>query len=251
MLANIWKKFVHLWKREGGYYQLLKLAVPLILSTGTWSILHFIDRMFLTWYSPEAIAAAMPAGILNFTLISIFMGTGNYVATFVAQYFGAKQYEQIGAAIWQGVFLSIIGGFIIMCFSPFSDFIFRIIGHSPELQVLESDYFKIVCLGAIAPITSSTLGGFYMGRGKNWPVMWINFFIMAVNLVLDYLLIFGKYGFPEMGIKGAALATIIAGFAGVFIYLVLIFQKKYADKYGVKKGLSLDFPLMKRILKFG
>ncbi len=59
------------WNSDGGYREVLVIAIPLILSTATWSVQHFVDRMFLTWYSPETIAAAMPAGMLNFTLISI------------------------------------------------------------------------------------------------------------------------------------------------------------------------------------
>ena len=60
------------WNSDGGYREVLVIAIPLILSTATWSVQHFVDRMFLTWYSPEAIAAAMPAGMLNFTIISIY-----------------------------------------------------------------------------------------------------------------------------------------------------------------------------------
>lgn len=62
------------WSSEGGYRSILSIAVPLILSTGAWSILHFVDRMFLTWYSPEAIAAAMPAGMVNITTMMQLKG---------------------------------------------------------------------------------------------------------------------------------------------------------------------------------
>ncbi len=79
------------WYEIGGYRDLLRMAFPLILSTGASSILHFIDRMFLTWYSPVSIAAAMPAGILNFTFLSLFIGTAGYVSTFIAQYHGAEK----------------------------------------------------------------------------------------------------------------------------------------------------------------
>jgi MATE family multidrug resistance protein len=81
------------WIIDGGYRELFVIAIPLIFSTATWSVQHFVDRMFLAWYSPEAIAAAMPAGMLSFTIISLFMGTAGYVNTFVAQYFGAKRYH--------------------------------------------------------------------------------------------------------------------------------------------------------------
>ncbi len=74
---------------ESGYREVLAVAFPLIMSTGAWSIQHFVDRMFLTWYSPETVAASMPAGMLNFVVMSLFIGTASYVGTFVAQYYGA------------------------------------------------------------------------------------------------------------------------------------------------------------------
>ena len=80
--------------------------LSLILSTGSWAVQHFVDRMFLAWYSAEAIAAAMPAGLLNFAIMSFFIGTASYVGTFVAQYYGAGVKARIGPAVWQGVYLS-------------------------------------------------------------------------------------------------------------------------------------------------
>jgi len=56
---------------DGSYRQVLTMAIPLILSTSSWSIQHFVDRMFLTWFSQDAVAASMPAGILNFTIMSL------------------------------------------------------------------------------------------------------------------------------------------------------------------------------------
>jgi MATE family multidrug resistance protein len=96
MLTIMLKFFKNLWFREGGYRELLVTAFPLILSTASWSVLQFADRMFLTWYSPETVAASMPAGILNFTLTSLFLGTASYTGTFVAQYYGAAKFHKIG-----------------------------------------------------------------------------------------------------------------------------------------------------------
>ncbi|MEJ2164998.1 MAG: MATE family efflux transporter, partial [Desulfobacterales bacterium] len=206
------KSLKNRWHRDGGYREVLVIAIPLILSTATWSVQHFVDRMFLTWYSPEAIAAALPAGMLHFSMVSIFMGTAGYVSTFVAQYFGAGRYERIGPALWQGMYMSLIGGLLILCAIPFAEPAFRLVGHSPAVQTNEVVYFKILCLGAGPYIASFALSGFYSGRGRTWPVMWVNAFTTFVNLVLDYALIFGRWGFPELGIKGAGIATVIAGF---------------------------------------
>ena len=102
------------WSSEGGYREVLAIAVPLILSTASWSVQHFVDRMFLSWYAPEAIAAAMPAGMVYFSIVSIFMGTAGYASTFVAQYYGAKSYHRIGPALWQGVYVSLLGGLALL-----------------------------------------------------------------------------------------------------------------------------------------
>ena len=102
------------WSDEGGYREVLRIAVPLILSTGAWSVLLFVDRMFLSWYSSEAIAAAMPAGMASFAMLCFFIGTAAYVNTFVAQYFGAKEEYKIGAIVWQGIYFSFLSVLLIV-----------------------------------------------------------------------------------------------------------------------------------------
>ena len=67
--------------------------------------MHFVDRVFLTWHSTEAIAAAMPAGMLYFSILCLPLGLAGYVNTFVAQYYGASRREKIGSVVWQGVML--------------------------------------------------------------------------------------------------------------------------------------------------
>ena len=227
------------------------VAIPLILSTATWSIQHFVDRMFLTWYSPETIAAAMPAGMLNFTIISIFMGTAGYVSTFVAQYYGAGRYHRIGPALWQGVYISLFGGIVLLGVIPLAEPAFRLIGHSPEIQKYEVIYFQVLCLGGGAYIGSYALSGFFSGRGKTWPVMWVNAATTAVNLVLDYALIFGKWGFPELGIIGAAIATVVAGVFSLLVFFGLLFTTANDSRYHTRKGWRLEKELLVRLLRFG
>jgi len=128
------KKIKNRWNRKGGYKELLVIAIPLIISTGSWSLQHFIDRMFLTWYSPEAIAAAFPAGILNFTIISIFLGTAGYVSVFVAQYYGSGDTDGIGPVLWQGLYISVISGIVLIILIPYTEMIFDFIGHEQSIR---------------------------------------------------------------------------------------------------------------------
>jgi len=239
------------WTREAGYREVLVIAFPLILSTGAWSVQHFVDRMFLSWYSPEALAASMPAGILFFSLMSLFIGTASYVSTFVAQYYGAKRYHRIGPALWQGLYISLVGGFALVCLIPIAEPIFTLVGHDPLVQRHEVTYFQILCFGGFPVIASAAISGFFAGRGRPWPVMWVNTLSTGVNLILDYLLIFGAWGFPELGIKGAAIATVLAGVFSLLAYLSLISAKAHNQTYHTLKGWRPDKELLLRLLRFG
>ena len=247
MLASIKTR----WNTEFGYRHILVVAFPLILSTGSWSIQQFVDRMFLSWHSEEALAAAMPAGILNFAFICLFIGTVSYAGTFVSQYVGAKEDHKVGTVLWHSFYLSLFGAIVLLLVSPFSDELFRFIGHNEKLQHLESIYFRILCFGGLGPILSSAFAGFFTGQGRNWLVMWVNVFTTLINLILDYLLIFGVGIFPEMGIAGAAIATIIAGFTSIAMYLVLIFRPQNEARFKIWSSRAWDASFMKRFLKFG
>ena len=251
MIQKMSRALQRRWADPGGYREVLTMAFPLILSTATWSLLQFTDRMFLTWYSPGAVAASAPAGVLNYTLMSIFIGATGYVSTFVAQYQGAGRPERIGPVLWQGVWLSLFGGLLLLPVAFLAGPIFRLIGHSAELQAQEAVYFRVLCLGAFFPILSSALSGFFSGRGENWPVLWANALSTAVNIVLDYALIFGRLGLPEMGIEGAALATVIASAFAVAVYVLLLGRRGTRETFGILRGWSFDRKLFFRFLRFG
>ena len=245
------KNLLGRWEGEGGYREVLRVAIPLVLSTSAWSVQHFVDRMFLVWYSPEAIAAAMPAGILNFTIMSFFIGTASYVSTFVAQYYGAEKYSRIGPALWQGIYVSLLGGIVMFCLIPLAPAVFSLVGHEQMVRENEVVYFQYLCLGGIPVIASSALAGFFSGRGRTWPVMWVNFFATAVNLFLDYIFIFGRWGVPEMGMRGAALATVISAFFSLAVYIVLLSDKDYNRIFHTIKGWRPEKDLFARLVRFG
>lgn len=239
------------WSCRGGYKEVFGIAIPLILSTGAWSIQHFVDRMFLTWYSPEAIAASVPAAILNFTVLSFFIGTGSYVSTFVAQYYGAEKYDRVGAAVWQGIYFSLTSIVTMMLLIPLSDTIFELAGHSSEIRKLENQYFIILCMGGFFPVVASAVSGFFSGLGNTWTVMWVNALATALNMVLDYLLIFGRFGFPEMGIRGAAIATVISAAFSALLFFGLMFRRIYREKFKIIQGIRFERELFTRLWKFG
>ncbi len=250
-MTHLWERFQKRWKEQGGYREFIAIAFPLILSTGAWSIQHFVNRMFLTWYSPETIAASMPAGMVNFVVFSLFLGTVSYVDVFIAQYYGADRRPMIGPSLWQGVFLSFAGALLMLVLVPLTPWIFNTIGHAPEIRVHEMTYFRILTFGAFPALASAAISGFFAGRGETWVLVAANMTGTLVNIVFDYLLIFGNGGFPPLGIKGAAIATIIASCSTFVLYLALISRRKYLEEYHILKGMRIDTDLLKRLIRFG
>lgn len=239
------------WEGEGGYGEVLNIAVPMILSMGSWSLMHFVDRMFLTWYSRDALAAALPAGILSFTLGTFFLGTAGYVNTFVAQYMGAKRPERVGASVWQGIHFSIAAGILLLAAIPAAPWIFDLAGHDPAIRDLEVVYFQILTVGWVPGLVMPAVSSFYSGRGVTRPVMWVNLVSAATNAGLDYVLIFGKLGLPEMGMEGAAWATVLAHYFGATIFLLLFFGKKNRETFNTLGTWRFDRDLFRRMMKFG
>lgn len=251
-MQSIFKSFQQSWREPYGYKDIIHLALPLVLSTSSWTIQSFVDRMFLTWYSADTLAASMPSSIISFSIFSLFLGTGSYVSTFVAQYYGANQLSRIGPILWQGIYFSIFTAIIFFLLAPLSPIIFDLVGHSNSLQTLEVTYFRILCYGSGLAIYSSVLSSFYSGLGKTWVLMWVNFGATLVNIIFDYCMIFGYGPFPEMGIAGAAWATVFSAiFSAVVLSFMIFYSTEYRKQFATLSGWRPDLNLFKRLMRFG
>ena len=244
-------RFLNRWRSEGGYKELLAIAVPLIISTAAWSIQSFIDRMFLFWYSPEAASSALSGGMMAFTVQSLFIATAAYCNTFVAQYVGAKRALMVGVSIWQGIYFSLIAGILMLCLSPLSRFLFTSFGHEASLQALETTYFQIILSGSIFIFFGDAVSSFFSGRGETVVVMIINTIAVFINCLLNWLWIFGNWGFPEMGIAGAAYATVAAFIFKPIAFFLIMSRRKYRKEYGIFTGYRFDKKIFFRLMKYG
>ncbi|VGO22488.1 Multidrug resistance protein NorM [Pontiella sulfatireligans] len=235
----------------GGWKELMKVAWPLIINSGTFAVLNFCDRLFLSWYSEDAFRASLPAGILFFTLVCGFMALAGFTNTFVSQMWGAGDKQGCAKATAQGIIFSLLSIPLIMALTPIGLWSLRISGHGPEVLALEEEYFKILmwCGGGMA--LSSALSSFFSGRGKTFVIMACNIIANGLNVVLNYCLVFGKWGFPEMGIAGAGWATVIGSWISPLIFALLYFSKSINAEFQTFKNLRYDAWLFKRMIRFG
>lgn len=235
----------------GSYRMILRVAGPLILSYTSVMLMQIVDGLFLAWYSPEAVAALGPGGLSFWALVTLFNGVTGYTSTFVAQYQGAGRTQRIGPAVWQGIYLGLVSGFFLIFLAPLAGLIFSSLGHSPRIAELEAGYFAVCCLGGPAFVLGPALGGFFSGRGETGRLMVVQLIGTAVNAFLDWALIFGKLGFPELGIRGAAWATVIGHAVSVFILAVLFLLPGYQRRFNTWHGRGLDWSLLGRLIRYG
>ena len=232
------------------YRRILKVSMPLVLSLGATTVMEFTDRLFLARYSLDAIAAATPAGIMALLAMTIFIGTTSYVSVFVAQYTGQGRPEMVGRAVWQGIYVALLGTVVLGGFAFCAEYIFALAGHSEEIQVLESIYFRTLCLGAGIHLAGGAFGGFFTGRGRTRVVMLANMAGMLVNIPLDYCLINGIGPFPELGIFGAGLATVI-GWAVITTILWMAMRRGEHACFHLGTDRRLRLDLWLRLMRFG
>ena len=237
--------------KPGSLRELLAIAVPLVLSSGSLTLMYVIDRAFLSNYSTDALAASLPAGMTHWLLISFAIGTTQYVNSFVAQYEGAGERERVATAIWQGVYFALGAGLLVTACIPVARLIFATVGHGAAIQKLEMEYFSVLCLSGIPALLCAALGSFYSGRGRTLTIMWVNLAGSLINIGLDYLLIFGKFGFPRWGMQGAAAATVMAELSMAGLYIVLLSTSRDARAYQLSRRRPFDRELFGRLLRFG
>jgi MATE family multidrug resistance protein len=239
------------WNEPGGGRELLAVAYPLILSNMSFTVQMTVDRVFLTWYSREAVAGAAAAMFVIWTLMGLFVATGEYVTTFIGQYYGAGRPRRIGPAVWQGIYFAVLAGGLGAALSPLVGPIFEAAGHDPAVRRSEVTYARLLLLGAFPVVLMATLASFFSGRGKTRTVLAVNVLATLVNVVLDYCWIFGHAGFPRAGAAGAALATIASQTFGAVAYLALILGRRYRESFATLSGWRPAPDLFLRLLRFG
>ncbi|NIA06281.1 MAG: MATE family efflux transporter [Actinobacteria bacterium] len=238
-------------KLDGGYRHVLRLAGPMILSTGSMSVMRFMDRMFAAWYSQDSLAASLPAGIASFVPLAFFTGTAGYVSTFVAQYHGASREHRIGPAVWQGIYLSLVAMVLMWGLYPLAEPIMNAGRHAEPVRVLEINYFRILVLGGGFVVLNAVLNGFYIGRGRMYTVMAVSLAANTVNVVLNYCWIFGHWGFPRWGLVGAGWATVSSQGLTMVILATLFLSQKNRQDFGTASNIGFDKKLFKRLLYYG
>jgi MATE family multidrug resistance protein len=239
------------WLRPSGGREVLRVAAPLVVSSLSWTIMTFFDRVFLNWVSGEAMDASFTSSVVWFAFLALPLGICAYANTFVAQYDGARRYNRIGIVIWQANWLACGFGLVSLCLIPLAHPLFKLAGYTGQQAADDIHYFQIICLCAPGLLIAEASKTFYSGRGQTWVVMIVDAATATIELGLNYVWIFGYLGFPEWGLAGAAWSTVVGMWLKAVIYVCLPLQRKYHQQFGTVAGIRWDKNLLRRIVYFG
>lgn len=225
--------------------QALSLAIPVALQFLIMSFLAILDNMMIGQLGEAQFAAVSLANQLTFVHILIIFGTCSGASTFMAQFYGAK--DSIGFKRVTGVTL-IIACFVAIIFSLLSilipDKVMSVFTNDGQLVIYGSLFLSkawpALLLGSVTMVFSTALRSIERVR---LPLL-ASTIALALNTILNYLLIFGKFGFPKLGIEGSAIATVIARFVEVVIILIAVYlgkNKWTATRFRDIMGLNMDF----------
>ncbi len=231
--------------------QLLLLAGPIIASMISRTVMSFVDFAMVSQLGTDAQAAILPAGMLLFCGVSFGMGLVQAVNTLASQCYGRRELRECSAYMWQGVYLSVAFGLAVLAFWPVMPAIFAWFDHPAELQAMEVAYAQIGLLHIGPAIAGVAIGGFFNGIHRPRVNLVATVVANVFNVVGNYALIFGHFGFPAMGIAGAAWTTVIASILHVVILFAWLLLPGYRGPYAVWSMWRPSWSRLARLTRVG
>lgn len=224
------------------YRTILSVALPMMGASFVQSIVLLTASAFLSRYSTDAFAAVGNAGLIYISMHMFVVGISDGAQILISRRIGQGRYDALGQLLGSSVLtLSLI---VLSLFS-FAQLLLPelIFGYAKHVEIAQAqvDYLSIRSYGLFFAMMMLPVQAYYFAFGKSWVPL-VSAIVTAVgNVVLDYSLIFGNFGFPEMGLRGAALAaTISDGLSALFLVSFFFLSKEH-----IKYKLFKQFRLMK------
>ncbi len=230
---------------------LLQMSGPMVVSQGAFAVMIFTDRYFLAQLGPVHMAAALGGGVAWYFSISLLNGILAYATALVAQYLGANELHKCSRVITQGIIMALVCTPLLIIVGLAMRNIFAGMGHAPDQVELERSYYSILMFCSVTTLIKVCLSTFFSGIGKTKIVMISDVLGILFNIPLSWCLIFGRVGFPALGIEGAAYGTVISTIFTIAIYLAFYLTKENRERFMVNTSLVFDRGITGRYIRLG
>ncbi len=231
---------------------MLKLAAPMVVAHISFTIMQFVDRFMVSRLGTEALAAILPAGYVGFLPAAFAIGVMTSINTFVSQSLGRGDKKACSNYCWQAIYMGVAYSVVVLVILwPAAPAIFKMLGHEPAVAAMEVIYLRIMLYVHVLAVFIWASSQFFMGVHRPVVMMYSAIAGQIVNVVANYVLIFGKFGFPEMGIAGAAWGTFIGIAAGSVIRMAVFLFGDIHTTFQSRHSMNIDFGKMADLLKVG
>jgi len=239
-------------KDETSLNYMLKLAAPMVVAHISFTIMQFVDRFMVSRLGTEELAAILPAGYVAFLPAAFAIGVMTSVNTFVSQSLGRGDKKACSNYCWQAIYMGLAYSLVVVAIMwPVAPTIFKMLGHDPAVAAMEVIYLRITLYVQILAVFVWASSQFFMGVHHPIIMMYSAIAGQIVNVIANYLLIFGKFGFPAMGIAGAGWGTFIGIAVGSVIRMAVFLFGDINTTFKSRRSLYIDFARMKDLLKVG
>ena len=230
---------------------LVTMALPLILSMFVQALYNVVDSFFVARMGEDALAAISLAFPIQHLMIAVSTGTAVGINAILSRSLGERDTEKANKAANNGLFIAFISSLLFVIFGLFFTRSFMEMQTSQQ-QIVDfgQDYLRICCIFSFGAFGQVTLERLLQSTGKTFYTMITQILGTVINAVLDPILIFGLFGFPAMGVAGAAVATVF----GQLCSMALAFYFNVTKNHDIKlarKGFSPDVKIIKEIYKIG
>ena len=231
---------------------LMRLSIPSIIAMAIQALYNVVDSIYVGRISTEALSALSLAFPIQIVLIGIGVGTGVGASSLISRRLGENNEQAAVNAAEHSIMLSVFYGILVAVLGYlFSDQILKLFTSEADLIRMGSEYIKIILIGSIAMFFPMISNNILRGEGNTFTPMVAMLIGSILNIILDPFLIFGLWIFPEMGVAGAAVATVAARIiSGGFLIYILLFSKKNELQISLK-DFSFDFQIIRDIYAVG
>ncbi len=231
---------------------MLKLATPAVVTTISFTVMQFVDRFMVSRLGTEALAAILPAGFVSFVPGAFAMGVMASLNTLVSQSLGRGDKRDCSNYYWQVMYMGLVYSVVVVAIMwPAAPWIFKIMGQPPAVCAMEVIYLRIMLYTQIIAVINWASSQFFMGIHRPIITMYSSLCGQVVNIVCNYLLIFGNFGFPRMEIAGAGWGTFIGISVGSVINMAVFLSGNINATFRSRRTLNINFGKMYDLLKVG
>jgi len=232
------------------YKRIWAIAYPIIIGSIAQNIINVTDTAFIGQLGEISLGGGAIGGLFYMTLIMFGWGFGIGTQIVVARRFGEGAFRPIGRTVDHGyLFLMLLALLIFTVVKLFGYDILNLIVDSDAIKHASSEFIQYRIWGIFFAHTNFIFRAFYIGIGKTKVITLTTLVMVAVNVFLDYGLIFGNFGLPAMGISGAALASVIAEITCSVAFLIFTVSKIPRDRYRLFKFRVFSPRLLLRLLR--